>query len=866
MGEHNAQQVITLPIAWDRDRLVIENPATVKRIARERLSPSTAKSMEGCPARWAVEKMISGAEDPFAPAPLGTHAHAVMENLFALPSEARTPSTAADLTISQLAKFAAPRADTSRGRWPGIEPPRAPEWVRLITECWSGLFTIEDPTTIEPFGMEVKLDSVEVEGVPFAGFIDRVDNVISRSGEHRLRVVDYKGLDVATPLPTPTGWTTMGDIQVGEQILGTLGDPTTVIGKSQVYNRPCYEVVLSDGARIVCDNVHLWQIGHQVDGQRVSDRTVNADELRRLFWEMTSNPEAGSLVIDNCDPVELPEADLPIDPWKFGRSLALSGTSGITADTVQRYLRASAGQRLAVIDGVMDTDGEWDSKTHTASLLSRHGDVIDVMVELVRSLGGTASSGDLPGGFAMLFSANWIWPLHGVDAEVDGPADEDSIPGTDVHFRRIVQVRPVASVATQCIMVDAPNSLYLCGRELVPTHNTGKPKWAPRGQAHPHDDQLRLYVVALAKKLDLPTSHFTASVYYTKTKFSKERKVAAPRAKLAEVSRRFVKSWEQLNTYTEEAAFPCVTSPLCGWCPLVSTCPAAAAAGLVARLEGLPTAEQLPVRVISELDSVSFLASMEKLRAGPAEVDPFADDEHLNALADAYAGVPAAPKVVIDDDVIDVETDPELAAADPDAAVLPENLDDVERDVNEVVIDFPGIADITAHVLHETRTPDREGTDTMTNALLREDKPFEETAGPASDLNPNSYAATAVFGLVSMAVKVLESNGLPLSRSLVTEMSQAFASIVATVQTEFTGRTSFHDGMHTRLRGALHAAIESSPMPATGDPDDLTVWFESLTKRTRAIATAAISLWDQGAAEMPELTALIAATSKLRAA
>src|SRR5690606_32857703 len=41
--------------------------------------------------------------------------------------------------------------------------------------------------------------------------------------------------------------------------------------------------------------------------------------------------------------------------------------------------------------------------------------------------------------------------------------------------RRVVAaVERVASVPTQCVEVEAPDSLYLCGRGFVPTHNTGR--------------------------------------------------------------------------------------------------------------------------------------------------------------------------------------------------------------------------------------------------------------------------------------------------------------------------------------------------------------------------------------------------------
>lgn len=84
-----------LPLAWDRDRLVVTDPAVLKKLARQRLSASTAKAMDGCPARYIGEKLIVGDENPFDAAPLGTSAHTVMEKVMQLPSGQRTKAMAA---------------------------------------------------------------------------------------------------------------------------------------------------------------------------------------------------------------------------------------------------------------------------------------------------------------------------------------------------------------------------------------------------------------------------------------------------------------------------------------------------------------------------------------------------------------------------------------------------------------------------------------------------------------------------------------------------------------------------------------------------------------------------------------------------
>ena len=68
-----------------------------------------------------------------------------------------------------------------------------------------------------------------------------------------------KALALDTPLPTPTGWTTMGEVAVGDYLIGADGEPTRVVAATEVmYGRPCYEVEFSDGSVIVADAEHQW--------------------------------------------------------------------------------------------------------------------------------------------------------------------------------------------------------------------------------------------------------------------------------------------------------------------------------------------------------------------------------------------------------------------------------------------------------------------------------------------------------------------------------------------------------------------------------------------------------------------------------
>ncbi|MBD0293134.1 MAG: replicative DNA helicase [Jiangellaceae bacterium] len=68
-----------------------------------------------------------------------------------------------------------------------------------------------------------------------------------------------KALALDTPLPTPAGWTTMGEVRTGDQLFAADGRPTRVIATSEIMDdRPCYQVEFSDGSVIVADAEHLW--------------------------------------------------------------------------------------------------------------------------------------------------------------------------------------------------------------------------------------------------------------------------------------------------------------------------------------------------------------------------------------------------------------------------------------------------------------------------------------------------------------------------------------------------------------------------------------------------------------------------------
>lgn len=184
----------------------------------------------------------------------------------------------------------------------------------------------------------------EMIGVP-TGFSD-LDDITNGLHPGQLIIVAArpaigKALALDTPIPTPSGWTTMGDIVAGDYVLGDDGIPVRVSAVTEAWqNRPCFRVTFSDGSAIIADAEHEWLTDTR--GSRKSAQAAAAQYNRtrnqRTFAEVRTTREVAATVrcatkdnrlnhsIANARPLTLPEAPLPIPAYVLGVWLG-DGTS-----------------------------------------------------------------------------------------------------------------------------------------------------------------------------------------------------------------------------------------------------------------------------------------------------------------------------------------------------------------------------------------------------------------------------------------------------------------------------------------------------------------------------------------------------------
>ncbi|WP_373312134.1 replicative DNA helicase [Asanoa siamensis] len=152
-------------------------------------------------------------------------------------------------------------------------------------------------------------------GVP-TGFTD-LDRLLNGLHPGQLVIVAGrpglgKALALDTPLPTPAGWTTMGEVRVGDLLLDASGRPTRVTHAFDVmHDRPCFEVEFSDGSVLVADAEHLWKTTTR------AGRRQRAEAKRVPRW----SPAARAAVAD----VVAASAAQPDQLVTYGEAVSLVG-------------------------------------------------------------------------------------------------------------------------------------------------------------------------------------------------------------------------------------------------------------------------------------------------------------------------------------------------------------------------------------------------------------------------------------------------------------------------------------------------------------------------------------------------------------
>jgi len=329
---------------------------------------------------------------------------------------------------------------------------------------------------------------------------------------------------------TPTGYRPIGELAVGDHVIGSDGQPTQVRGVYPQGRKETFRVTAQDGATTLCTADHLWAVHTREHRRRWTEpRVLTTRDLMDQIWAGHHHRFELPLL---RRPVHFQPRDVPIDAYALGLllgdgcrtapsfatqgtefaamhddvrnragggavvvsqatavlpELELGDTGSGTRLVPECYLYNAADVRLAVLQGLLDTDGEAVThadrtcRIHYATTSARLRD--DVLF-LVRSLGGVAdgSTRAASGRTTPRASGREVdrTDAHFLDIHLPGGMEPFRLPRKQALYRRIGggrparwlhSIEPAGTEEAVCIRVAAPDSLYVT-EDFLLTHNT----------------------------------------------------------------------------------------------------------------------------------------------------------------------------------------------------------------------------------------------------------------------------------------------------------------------------------------------------------------------------------------------------------
>ena len=373
----------------------------------------------------------------------------------------------------------------------------------------------------------IKIISVDDGVVPFKMYKFQ-ETLIKRFHKHRFNICKLprqsgKALSLDTVIPTPEGWTTMGDIKVGDNILSPSGKSVSVIKKTETMcNHNCYKLYFDSGEEIIADAEHLWEVNssYWTAGKKI----LTTQEIVEIYDKKSNNKRGagvqGSYYIESSKPIDkFINEELPIDPYLLGIWLG----DGYSADgriishkddfslykskvdieyhresgncirfkcrdlykklkennllknkhIPQKYLRSSYIDRLNLLRGLMDTDGSIKPNSRAFEFYQKNYEFTLQFVELLSSLGiksriKVKKINDCLYHTVSFTTTEVVFNLPRKINLID------NLKPIRVQDKRhyIQKIERIDSVPVACIAVDSEDHLFLCGKTFIPTHNS----------------------------------------------------------------------------------------------------------------------------------------------------------------------------------------------------------------------------------------------------------------------------------------------------------------------------------------------------------------------------------------------------------
>ena len=342
-----------------------------------------------------------------------------------------------------------------------------------------------------------------------------------------------KQLALDTKIPTPGGFATMGDLQVGDTVFDENGHPCRVVAKSEVDDtEQAYRLTFRDGSSIVAGERHLWNVEYIV-GKTKPFLWTTGEIYRRTMRHRERNKHdvhealRSVIRIPVGKPLQTAERDLPIDPYLYGywlgngcatkpeitvcdgdlqavmanipyrayNTICQPGSVRVYYHELRKilvptfrdkvipaaYLRASENQRWELLQGLMDSDGCIGRRKAQSVYVSTVKQLAETVRELLWNLGIKNSMTESPSTrygeptgetlYTIRFTTFTDQPTSKLHRKIC--RKRERVKKTRSCFHYLENIEPLyGKIPMQCIQVDSTSHCYLAGESFVPTHNS----------------------------------------------------------------------------------------------------------------------------------------------------------------------------------------------------------------------------------------------------------------------------------------------------------------------------------------------------------------------------------------------------------
>lgn len=331
-----------------------------------------------------------------------------------------------------------------------------------------------------------------------------------------------------TPVLTRNGWKNHGNLVVGDEVVSPDGRFVRVLAVHPK-DYADYEVCFTNGERILCHGRHEWQVFNR---HRQKMELLETQQMERDYTDVGSGRgNRNYYMVPNRKPLLGEKKELPVAPYTLGAWLGdgrnndpdianpicdYAIVEGILADGYEiawntqhkttgvyyygfrglrdglrqfgmchsrkrnakyipeAYLTASIDQRLALLAGLLDTDGTLCREDHRYHFSTTEPKLRDSFCELISTFGWRCCVAEYPPklsssgiqGRLPVYSIGFNPTMH-IPCRVER---KQLLEFSKQRMVSISSIKRVPPVPGNCITVEG--GMYCAGKSMIPTHNS----------------------------------------------------------------------------------------------------------------------------------------------------------------------------------------------------------------------------------------------------------------------------------------------------------------------------------------------------------------------------------------------------------